>query len=77
MGTTAEFNRIAELDHTYFVTVLFAEQGDGAKFLCLFDRQVAVFLQSYIFADLRIHQVFYLTDFFVSNLLEVREVETQ
>ena len=77
MDTSTEFDRRTELDDTYSFTVLFTEEGDSSQLFRFLDRNVAVFLQRYVGTNLGIHQVFYLADFFVGHLLEVREVETQ
>ena len=53
------------------VAVLLAEQSDGAQFFGFFDRNVAVFFQRYVGANLCINDVFHLADFLVRHLLEV------
>ena len=77
VDTSTEFDRRTELDDTYSFTVLFTEEGDSSQLFRFLDGNVAVFLQRYVGTNLGIHQVFYLADFFVGHLLEVREVETQ
>ena len=69
--TTTEFYGRTELDNAYMVAVLLAEQSDGAQFFGFFDRNVAVFLQRYVGANLCINDVFHLADFLVRHLLEV------
>ena len=75
--TSTKLNRRTELNHTYSVTVFFAEKSDSTQLFCFFDRNVTIFLQRNIGTDSCINDVFHLADFFVCHLLEVREVETQ
>ena len=77
VDTSTELDRRTELNHTYPFSVLFAEESDSSQFFGFFDRNIAVFFQRNVSADLGINQMFYLADFFVCHFLEVREVETQ
>ena len=77
MGTSAELDGRTELNDTYMVAVFLAKKGDGSQLLGFLNGDVAVFLQRNIGANLGVDQVFYLADFLIRHLLEVREVETQ
>ena len=69
--TTTELDGRAELDDADVVAVLLTEEGDGAQFLGFLDRNVAVFLQRNVGADLGVDQMLYLTQLLIGHLLEV------
>ena len=59
------------------VAVFLTEERDGAQFLGLFYRHVAVVLQGQVFADFGIDDAFHFAQLFVGHFLEVGEVEAQ
>lgn len=77
MATTAELHAVAELHYAHFVAVLLAEEGNGAQFFGLFDRDFTVLLKRDVLAYLVVDDAFHLTQFLIGYFLEVREVETE
>ena len=71
VGTATELNRVAELDYTYEVTILLAEECDGAQFASLLNGEVTVFVELYVGTNLSIYEVLYLTELLIGHLLEV------
>ena len=71
MDTTAELARGSETNHTDLVAVLLAEEGDGAEFLGLVERYVAVLIDMDVLTDHVVHHALYLTELFVGDFLEV------
>ena len=77
MATATEFHAVAELHDAHPVAVFLTEERDGAQFLGLFYRHVAVVLQGQVFADFGIDDAFHFAQLFVGHFLEVGEVEAQ
>ena len=71
MGTTAQLNRVAILDHAHMVTVFLSEECHSTHLLGLFDRHLAVFLARHGFTNHLVGQVLNLADFLGGYLTEV------
>ena len=77
MDTTTELYTVGKLNDTYLIAIFLTKQGDGSHLLGFFQWGVAMLLQWDVSANLSIYDAFYLAEFFICHLLEVREVEAQ
>ena len=77
MATTAQFNRLAELNHTHVIAVFLSEQRHRTHRLGFRYRRVTALLQMIILTDERVCQLLHLTQLFRRHFLEMREVKSQ
>ena len=64
MYAAAQFHAVSEFDHSYLVSVLFAEQGHGAHSLCFLHSSVKFLLKGIILADEGVHHILHLAELF-------------
>ena len=77
VDTTTKLTRRTKAHHTNLIAVFLAKQGNGTQLLGFFHRHVAMFVAWQVLTNHVIDHTFHLTNLLVSNLLKVREVETQ
>ena len=71
MNTTTELAARTEAYDTNLIAILLAEERDGAEFLSLLKRSIAVFVKRQVLTDEVIHHAFHLTEVFIAHFLEV------
>ena len=77
MNTTTEFTARTEAYYTYLVTIFLAEQSDCAKFFSFLNRSISMLVKMQVLANHAVYNHFYLTQFLVSDFLEMSEVKAQ
>ena len=77
MNTTTELTAWTEANNTNLVAILLTEEGYGTHLLCLLHWRITMLVHWIILTNHLIDKLLYLTKFFISNLLEVRNIEAE
>ena len=77
MYTATELARRTEAHYAHLVAVLLAEEGNGTHLASLIERHLAMLIERNVLTNHVVDKALHLTQFFVSDLLEVAEVKAQ